>query len=182
MCGAAYRSWTARSWKRPHASVIELSKRSSSGYLDNRGALLIAVHQWLTSSIYSQRCYHRRVTVFSFYPFLRSQHTTNRFFRKTQDNASVLKKHFEPRSSGCLRKIDGAECKPRNEVKDPRTDRGVAHRLNRFCIACSIVGTGPCIMKLFVSLLDGHLKRYVGHRIFLEFQPMFWPNQTAIFL
>src|SRR6185503_10605060 len=110
--------------------------------------LLTAVHQWLTSSIYSQRCYHRGVTVFSFHPFLRSQHTTDRFFRKTQDNASVLKKHFEPRSSGCLRKIDGAECKPRNEVKDPRTDRGVAHRLNRFCIACSIVGTGPCIMKL----------------------------------
>jgi hypothetical protein len=45
MCAAAYRSWTARSRKKPHASVIELSKRSSSAYLDNRGALL--TDQWL---------------------------------------------------------------------------------------------------------------------------------------
>src|SRR6188474_682160 len=57
MCAAAYRSWTAKSRKKPHASVIELAKRSSSAYLDNRGALL--TDQWLTSSIYSQRCYHR---------------------------------------------------------------------------------------------------------------------------
>ena len=45
MCGAAYRSWTARSWKILRASVIELSKRSSSGYLDNRGASVTAVHE-----------------------------------------------------------------------------------------------------------------------------------------
>ena len=144
--------------------------------------LLTAVHQWLTSSIYSQRCYHRRAAIFSFHPFLRSQHTTNRFFRKTQDNASVLKKYFEPRSSGCLWEINSAECKPRDEVKDPRPNWCVAHRLNRFCISCSIVGMGPCIMKLLVSLLDGHLKRYVGHRVFLKLQPVFWPNQTPIFL
>src|SRR6185369_6131947 len=161
MCGSAYRSWTARSWKKPHASVIELSKTSSIVYLDNRGALLTAVHQWLTSSIYSQLCQHRGATIFSFHPFLRSQHTTNRFFRKTQDNASVLKKHFEPRSSGGLWEINSPECKPRDEVKDPRTDGSVAHRLNRFCIACSIVGMGPCIMKLLVSLRDRHFKRYV---------------------
>src|SRR6185369_10379297 len=33
-------------------------------------ALRTAVHQWLTSSIYSHRCYHRRATIFSFHPFL----------------------------------------------------------------------------------------------------------------
>ncbi len=43
MCGAAYRSWTARNWKKPHASVTELSETSSIAYLDNRGALLTAV-------------------------------------------------------------------------------------------------------------------------------------------
>src|SRR6185436_12112435 len=182
MCGAAYRSWTARSWKKPHANVIELSKTSSIVYLDNRGALLTAVHQWLTSSIYSQRCYYRGATVFFFHPFLRSQHTTNRFFRKIQDNASVLKKHFEPRSFGCLWEINRPECKPRDEVKDPRTDRGVAHRLNCFCIACSVVRVGPRIIELVMSLLDGHLERYVGHYVFLELQPVFGSNQTTIFL
>src|ERR1041385_6756723 len=133
MCGAAYRFWTVRSWKRPHASVIELSKRSLIAYLNNRRA--IPHPTWSMRSICAQRCNHSGLSVFYFHSFLYSQQTTNRFFRKTQDNTSVLKKHFEPRSSGCLRKIDGAECKPRNEVKDPRTDRGVAHRLNRFCIA-----------------------------------------------
>src|SRR5688572_1451249 len=117
MCGAASRSWTVRSWKKPHASVIESSKTSSIAYLDNRGALLTAVDQWSTDSIYSQRCYHSGATIFSFHPFLRSQHTTNRFFRKTQDNASVLKKHFEPCSSGSLWEINSPECKPRDEVK-----------------------------------------------------------------
>jgi len=136
----------------------------------------------LTSSIYSQWCYHRRATIFSFHPFLRSQPTTNCFFRKTQDNASVLKKHFEPLSSGCLGEINSPECKPRDEVKDPRTDPSVAHRLDRFCIACSIVRVGPRIMELVMSLLDGHLERYVGHRVFLELQPVFGSNQTAIFL
>src|ERR1044071_7881728 len=33
MCGAAYRSWIVRSWNKPHANVIELSKRSSIAYL-----------------------------------------------------------------------------------------------------------------------------------------------------
>ena len=37
---AAYRFWTVRSWKRPHASVIELSKRSLIAYLNNRRAIL----------------------------------------------------------------------------------------------------------------------------------------------
>jgi hypothetical protein len=40
MCGATYRFWTVRSWKRPHASVIELSKRSLIAYLNNRRAIL----------------------------------------------------------------------------------------------------------------------------------------------
>src|SRR5690349_10530215 len=144
--------------------------------------LLTGVDQWLTSSIYSQGCYHRGATIFSFHRFFRSQHTTYRFFRKTQDNASVLKKHFEPRSPGCLWEINSAECEPRDEVKDPRTDGGVAHRLNRFCIACSIIRAGPRIMELVVSLLDGHLERYVGHRVFLKLQPVFGSHQTAIFL
>src|SRR5689334_2909245 len=64
MCGAAYRSWTARSWKKPPASVIELSKRSSSGYLDNGGALVTAVHQWLRN-VCSQLCQRRGATIFS---------------------------------------------------------------------------------------------------------------------
>src|SRR5690349_5872036 len=138
MCGAAYRFWTARSWKKAHASVIELSKRSSIAYLDNRGTSHRR-RSMLTSSIYSQRWYHRGATIFSFHRFFRSQHTTNRFFRKTQDNASVLKKHFEPRSLGCLWEINSPECKPRDEMKDPRTYGSVTHRLNRFCIAGSVV-------------------------------------------
>ena len=36
MSEVAYRSWTARSWKKVRASVIELSKTSSIGYSDNR--------------------------------------------------------------------------------------------------------------------------------------------------
>jgi hypothetical protein len=40
MCGAAYRSWTARNWKIPHASVTELSKTSLIGYSNNRRAIL----------------------------------------------------------------------------------------------------------------------------------------------
>ena len=38
------------------------------------------------------------------------------------------------------------------------------------------------MMKLVMSLLDGHLERHVSHHVFLKLQPVFRPNQTAIIL
>src|ERR1041385_1856308 len=43
MCGATYRSWTAKNWKILRASVIELSKTSSIAYLDIRGRLSLRI-------------------------------------------------------------------------------------------------------------------------------------------
>jgi hypothetical protein len=59
MCGAAYRSWTARNWKIAPASVTELSKTSLIGYSNNRRAISL-----------SGGVYHSRATIFSFHSFL----------------------------------------------------------------------------------------------------------------
>src|ERR1041384_5758509 len=59
MCGAAYRSWTGRNWKIPHASVTELSKTSLIGYSNNRRAISL-----------SGGVYNSRATIFFFHSSL----------------------------------------------------------------------------------------------------------------
>ena len=53
MCGAAYRSWTARNWKIPHASVTELSKTSLIGYSNKQARDFSSQTVFITAELLS---------------------------------------------------------------------------------------------------------------------------------
>src|SRR5271165_7337637 len=98
---------------------------------------------------------------------------------QSEDGSPILRNHLHPRQPPQHREIDTAKTQACQEDVDAITQRLTSQRVDSLRQGLRTVGVGAAIFHFFVSFLDRHLQRRVGHCKWDKLLPMLRPRKPA---